>query len=106
MKRLVIYTLLGLLIMAMSQCSNAQDPVYTYADGSANVYIIRNDTIFYKPMTPEMSSSGTYSGGDPVQKALHGNEYEQIQALLDRAIGNPKVHIDDRVMQSGMITNR
>src|SRR5688572_956412 len=43
----------------------------SYADGSANVYTFKQpaagaDVAFeYDPVTPEMSSTGSYSGGDP-----------------------------------------
>ena len=35
-----------------------------YYDGSGNAYSLQAMQLTYKPMTPEMSSSGLYSGGD------------------------------------------
>lgn len=36
---------------------------FTLCDISGNCLILKEDSLFYQPMTPELSSSGTYSGG-------------------------------------------
>lgn len=46
----------------------------TYADGSANLYRFEADgehaRFTYEPVTPARSSTGSYSGGDPVELRL------------------------------------
>jgi hypothetical protein len=52
----------------------------TYADGAANVYSWWQDqdgaTVYfaYEPMTPERSSTGMYSGGDPREEQLSAGD--------------------------------
>ena len=76
---------------------------YTYADGSANRYIITPDTVEYDPVRPEESSTGTYSGGDPKTVSISVEQFDSIRHLLDLAISNPAVHIEDRIKTSGAI---
>lgn len=81
--------------------------IYSYSDGSGNTYVVAADgkkTIEYKPVTPEMSSSGIYSGGDYIKKEISQSQYESIISSLQKAIKNKKIHIKDRVKTSGMIT--
>lgn len=62
-----------------------------YADGAANVYRLdatADEVRFaYEPMTPERSSTGHYSGGDPCQEILTGDDprldalWRQVDAL-------------------------
>jgi hypothetical protein len=76
---------------------------YTYADGSANQYIITPSTLEYDPVTPEESSTGTYSGGDPKTVSISPEQFDSIRHLLDKAISNTAVHIEDRIKTSGAI---
>jgi hypothetical protein len=48
---------------------------YQYADGSANVYIIKADSLEYIPVTPEESATGMYSGGEPKKAVLTPEEF-------------------------------
>lgn len=56
------------------------DPPWTltYADGSGNVYAFAADGagvhFTYEPMTPAHSSTGTYSGGEPVDEHLAADD--------------------------------
>jgi hypothetical protein len=80
---------------------------YEYADGSGNRYIITQGTLSYIPVTPEESSSGMYSGGDPKEILLKGNQYNAIRSLLDNAITknlSSSIHMDGRVKMSGLIS--
>ena len=55
----------------------------TYVDGAANQYEFRRRAgrvhFRYIPVTPEMSSSGTYSGGSPKSGVL---STEQVKVLM------------------------
>src|SRR5687768_4200806 len=77
---------------------------YTYSDGSANRYIITPGTLEYDPVTPEESSTGTYSGGDPKTRSISPEQFDTIRDLLEKAISNTAVHIEDRIKTSGAIS--
>lgn len=79
-------------------------PTYTYGDGSGNLYTITPALLIYDPVKPEESSTGMYNGGDPAEVPLSADTYEALRTLLDQAINNPEVHIEDRIKTSGMIT--
>jgi hypothetical protein len=66
-------------------------------DGSGNAYACRRDdagamTFEYRPMTPERSSSGTYSGGDPRRGPLTDAQaaalWREVKAAVDDAAGH------------------
>lgn len=92
-----------LLLLVNLSCMKS-DHRYIYADGSANRYIITPDTLEYDPVTPEESSTGTYSGGDPKTVSISAEQFESIGQLFDKAIGNKTVHIEDRIKTSGAIS--
>lgn len=75
--------------------------VYTYADGAANVYYVTPSLIEYSPMTPERSSSGFYSGGDPASAAITSEQFQELKALFEEAIKNTEDQIENRVKGSG-----
>ncbi|HEY3445331.1 MAG TPA: hypothetical protein VGK67_03160 [Myxococcales bacterium] len=75
-----------------------------YADGSGNVYALEGDRLRYSPVTPEASSSGTYSGGDPFEKTLSPQDLSDLTRALDAALEAKGSHIQDRVMMSGAVT--
>lgn len=76
---------------------------YIYADGSANRYIITPTTLEYDPIKPEESSTGMYSGGDPKSISISAAQFDSIRDLLDKAIANKTIHIQDRMKTSGLI---
>lgn len=92
-----------LLLLVNLSCMKP-DLRYVYADGSANRYIITADTLEYDPVTPEESSTGTYSGGDPKSVSISAEQFESIGQLFDKAIANKAVHIADRMKTSGAIS--
>ncbi|MEM7102560.1 MAG: hypothetical protein AAF502_05445 [Bacteroidota bacterium] len=103
MKRLltIIFTLFSLVTFL--KCGTMSTLTYHYIDGSNNQYIITPDTISYKPMTPELSSSGTYSGGEPKDKKISPELYEQISKAFQSAKAAKWEHIEKRQMGSGMV---
>jgi hypothetical protein len=80
---------------------------YEYGDGSGNRYVLTSSTLSYVPVRVEESSSGTYSGGDPKEILLKGNQFNSIRELLDKAISkslSSSIHIEGRAKMSGVIS--
>jgi hypothetical protein len=75
-----------------------------YADGNGNQYIITNDSLEYIPVTPEMSSSGVYSGGSYQKCTITKDDYLVIEKEINRIVNNPTIHISTRMMGTGMIS--
>ena len=78
-----------------------------YADGNGNVFLItiQDETYLeYKPVRREESSSGEYDGGKPVRKKLTSDEWAKIKSLIDAAVSNKTIRIENRVMGSGLIS--
>jgi hypothetical protein len=77
--------------------------VYRYHDGANNVWSIGPKKIVYHPVTPAMSSTGTYSGGEPFEKAISEVQFAEIEALLKVGVAHKTIHEDSRLKGSGMI---
>jgi len=77
--------------------------LFTYSDGSGNSYIITSTSIKYKPVTPDLSSSGTYSGGKPEEKEISEEQYKNIANIIIEAISDNSILIKNRLMGSGQI---
>lgn len=77
--------------------------IFSYADGSANLYFITNDFLEYAPMTPERSSSGMYSGGDPAKIALNEEQFNVLKTVFEIASEELNDHIPNRIKMSGNI---
>jgi hypothetical protein len=80
-----------------------EKPVWTLvvADGSANVYACEQAATgaarcSYRPVTPEQSSTGTYSGGDPWEVELSSAQIEALWREVDAASRNTAGHTDMR----------
>jgi len=76
---------------------------YTYVDGNGNIWLINNDSIQYKPMTPERSSSGIYSGGEPFLHQISMEQFHEIEQLLNKCIYSSNV-IENREMGTATVT--
>lgn len=76
---------------------------YHYHDGSNNVWKIGPKHITYQPITPAMSSTGTYSGGEPYEKEISPEQYQALETLLKAGINNKAIHEEGRLKGSGMI---
>jgi len=77
--------------------------VYEYSDGSANRYLIHQDSVEYQPVPPELSSSNMYNGGDPYKVAIDQAQFDQLVSLLEVASQNPAIQLANRVKGSGLI---
>ena len=100
MQRAIFILFINLLITACMSTSTT----HQYADGSANVYIIKSDSLEYIPIKPEESSTGFYSGGDPKKVSVTLDEYRSLRGMLEGAKKKHEIHIPDRIKTSGMIT--
>lgn len=73
-----------------------------YYDGSGNRYAIDEaKKITFKPITPNESSSGMYSGGSPWSRTLDDAEYAQLVTLFDSAFADPDGESNSRGRQMG-----
>ena len=61
---------------------------YVYLDGSANRYLITSSSIVYDPITPEKSSTGMYSGGEPYTVNISEEQFDQLNSVFQKAIYN------------------
>jgi hypothetical protein len=99
----VIQKVLILFFLLNAACMS-QPSTYEYADGNANLYLMTQTSLRYVPVTPQESSSGTYSGGNPITVAITQAQYNELKTIFDKAIDNKNIHIEKRQMLSGMIT--
>lgn len=77
--------------------------LFRYHDGANNVWSIGPKKIVYHPVTPAMSSTGTYSGGEPFEKNISESQFNEIEALLKVGVAHKTIHENSRLKGSGMI---
>jgi acetylornithine deacetylase/succinyl-diaminopimelate desuccinylase-like protein len=58
----------------------------------------------YEPVTPEQSSSGTYSGGEPASGELPAEAIEALWAEVRAAIDDTGSHVDTRAMGTASLS--
>jgi hypothetical protein len=81
----------------------------SYADGAANQYRFSQDSqgaavaFEYIPITPEQSSTGHYSGGDPVSAQLPAGDprIAELWRRVDALEADPALHAQDRNKGTG-----
>ncbi|MBN2444526.1 MAG: hypothetical protein JXJ04_24405 [Spirochaetales bacterium] len=78
--------------------------MYTIADGNGNLYIITTTTVEYTPISPAMSSSGIYSGGEYKKPEITTTQYNQIKHKINSILANKSILINTRIKGSGLIT--
>ncbi len=76
---------------------------YEYIDGSGNKYTITSTTITYDPMTPERSSSGTYSGGEPYTVNIEEKNFNDLKLVFKKCIDNKTGQTSERNKGTGML---
>lgn len=76
---------------------------YEYADGSANLYRITSDSVQYIPVTPEESSTGFYSGGEPAKVSITSEQFQSLKKQLDDAVADTTWHTPDRAKGTALI---
>ena len=77
--------------------------VFKYIDGSNNSYLVSENQLKYRPIQPENSSSGFYSGGEPQETSISIEDLKQIQEAFAYAAQQLSDHQEKRVMGSGLI---
>lgn len=78
----------------------------TYYDKNNNTYSISPNMVSYRPMTPEMSSSGTYSGGDPKDVEIDGSVFKEILIPALELGVSVHLHRDKREMLTSRLSIR
>lgn len=78
-------------------------PELTYADGSANFYVITPTQLNYIPVKPEESSTGMYSGGEPATVTINSQQYATLKTLFEKALTQTDQQIPDRIKTSGLV---
>jgi hypothetical protein len=91
------------ILWILMGCKTSKNMIYYYYDGSGNMYKIENQVLEYSPVSPEKSSSGIYSGGEPFQKKLTKEQYEKIVSLLETAFQSKEEQTNQRMMMTGMV---
>jgi predicted MFS family arabinose efflux permease len=76
---------------------------FSYSDGNGNRYEIKDNRIEYIPVEPAFSSSGSYSGGDPLKKEITDVQAHQLDALVQLAFDKTTAHIERRKKGSGLV---
>ncbi len=76
---------------------------YEYVDGNGNLYAISSTTIVYDPITPEESSTGTYSGGEPYTITIEQKNFDQIVSVFKKVIAEKKGQTQTRSMGTGTL---
>jgi hypothetical protein len=91
--------------------SPVPEPPWTvvFDDGSHNVTTVVQPaggpaTFSYVPMTPERSSSGTFSGGPPATGDLGADATRALWQHIATLRDDPAAHADQRRMGTGLLT--
>jgi hypothetical protein len=76
-----------------------------YRDGSANAYHVTADdnvvTFEYRPVTPERSSTGMYSGGPPREGRLDAAQVAELWTMVRALESATELHAVDRMKGTG-----
>jgi len=76
-----------------------------YSDGSANAYQLASDgeaaTFEYRPVTPERSSTGMYSGGEPRTGRLDAVQVAELWRQVRDLEANAQLRATDRMKGTG-----
>lgn len=97
MKKLFLF-----LSLAFGIKTNAQT-YYVYSDGNSNSYTLDEKKLVYTPVTPEESSSGTYSGGKAKKAGITKDTFKHVAALLDKAMSEKEQQQENREMGTAQI---
>jgi len=77
--------------------------MYTYVDGNNNIYTITPDSINYEPITPDESSSGEYSGGEPKKVQISEQQFLRIEVLIKSILTAKEIQQKNREMGCGTL---
>ena len=74
-----------------------------YIDQNNNSYTIEHGFVYYAPIRPEESSSGTYSGGEKAKKTIKQKTYESVVEKVNAIVENKSLHLTQRRMMTAML---
>lgn len=94
---------LASLLFIISACVNTSVR-YEYADGSANIYLLTETELRYLPVETKESSSDSYQDGEQIIITVSPAQFSELKNLFDQAMENSSIHLDKRVIMSGMIS--
>lgn len=104
--RISVFVMILIVLSLFLIGCNQKQMTLNYADGSGNLYIVVSHPkphLSYQPVKPGNSSSGLYSGGEPVERDLSPEDVNALSDKVQAAINNPSVHIKERVKMSGAL---
>ncbi len=90
----------------LTHCRTMNTLSYTYIDTNNNSYRISADSLSYRPISKEMSSSGTYDGGEPKKISLNPKDFQAIQEQIEAILSNQSLHQEKRMKPSSMLYKR
>jgi len=99
------FRFLFMVLILLSGACMDQKIFYEFADGSSNLYLLTETELRYVAVVAEESSSGNYNGGKNQTKSISITQFNELKKLFDNAIENSSIHIPNRIMMSGMISN-
>jgi len=76
---------------------------FAYFAGCGNGYTIAERSFKYDPVTPERSSTGTYSGGVPIDREITDDEFVALSVLFDKAVAAKDQHQEEREKMTGLV---
>lgn len=83
---------------------NINKIIFKYSDGNGNSYKIIKGNIFFQPIRGEMSSSGLYNGGEPVQNKITRKDVKKVYRVFESIFKNKKIQIPTRIKTSGLLS--
>lgn len=102
-KNLFVHLFLLCVAMTLVMCTvKENDMQISYLDQNNNEYRVTHDSFWYTPMTPEQSSSGTYSGGEAVMRKIDVKTFSEISKVAMALVETNK----DKDIKREMLTSR
>lgn len=95
---------LVILVLFLNGCMKSQQVIYYYTDGKNNTYIIRKNEVELEPLPDLLSSSGFENEAEGWKKQIDAATYEKIVSLLENALNDTQIQINQRLMGSAMIS--
>ncbi|TFG59235.1 MAG: hypothetical protein E4H36_14190 [Spirochaetales bacterium] len=80
-----------------------ENPMYTVADGSGNVYRFDGEVLSYNPVKAAESSSGVYDGGEPYSRTLSPADSADLTALLEECLEKSPAESGARPMGTWLV---
>jgi len=86
----------------MRKLENPPD-YFEYADGSGNLFKVKDNLLIYEPVEAKNSSSGLYSGGQYSELALIDSEYESLLKTALALAQSSESHEIKRMKGTGLL---